>query len=228
MNKNIGSSLVDSFSKDRFLYLLISIFLLIALAPLLQGFVGIQILMDIFLTSILISGIFAISDKKRHTITASLLALPMLISIWASRFLEIPLLDLTKNLFGILFFAYTIIISLFFILKEREITRDVISGAIVVYLLIGVMWAFIFSILELLEPGSFSIAEGPIRESRSIFFYYSFVTLTTLGYGDITPLTDPARSFSLLEAVIGQIYITVLIALLVGKYISQSMEKNSR
>ncbi len=86
-------------------------------------------------------------------------------------------------------------------------------------------WAFVFSVLECIHPGSFSIGEGQIGVGLLLFIYYSFVTITTLGYGDITPLTAPANSISLLEAVIGQIYLVVLVARLVGMHIAPSMDR---
>jgi voltage-gated potassium channel Kch len=88
-------------------------------------------------------------------------------------------------------------------------------------------WSFIFGVVESLNPGSFSIPdiEG-ISTSRS-FLYYSFVTITTLGYGDITPVTSLARSLCVLEAVIGQLYLVVQVAWLVGVHVSQSMLKKS-
>jgi len=100
-------------------------------------------------------------------------------------------------------------------------------GAVFGYFFIGLMWGFVFSVLESLQPGSFRVGGGQAAELNK-FMYYSFVTQTTLGYGDITPVTPPARSLSLLEAVIGQFYQAVLIARLVGLHIAQSFEKQSR
>jgi hypothetical protein len=132
------------------------------------------------------------------------------------------------NAFGILFIGYTLVLILSFIVRQKEITRDTIYAGIVGYLLIGVMWALAFLLLEELQPNSFRIPEEHVGEPRYLFYYYSFVTLTTLGYGDVTPLTAQASSLCLLEALIGQLYLTVLIAMLVGVYISQSLEKRSR
>ena len=87
------------------------------------------------------------------------------------------------------------------------------------------MWVFFYALLNKIEPESFYIGKSSMRDQRFILVYYSFVTLTTLGYGDITPLSSPASSFSILEAIVGQIYMTVLIARLVGIHISQSMKK---
>lgn len=87
------------------------------------------------------------------------------------------------------------------------------------------MWAFVYSLMESIHPGSFSIAEGQINAGRSLYVYYSFVTLTTLGYGDITPMTAPANSISILEAIIGKLFLAILIARLVGIHIAQSMNE---
>jgi hypothetical protein len=181
--------------------------------------------MDIFFTSILISAVYAVSKKKYILLIAALLALPMLVSIWTNRFVEIPSLVLVGDCFGIAFLVFLVAVILSFIFRNQEVTVNVIYGSIVVYLLIAIMWAFVFSVLESIHPGSFKIGEGQIEAGRPLFIYYSFVTITTLGYGDITPVTAPANSFSFLEAVTGQIYLVVLVARLVGIHIAQSMDR---
>jgi hypothetical protein len=228
MVKKFYTALTQACFKDRFLFLLISILCLLILAPLFKGFIGIRILMDIFFTSILISAVYAVSKKKYILLVAALLALPMLVSIWSDNFVKVPSLILVGDCFGILFMAFMVIVILSFIFREQEVTGNVIYGAIVVYLLIAIMWAFVFSVMESINPGSFAIGEGQIEVGRPLFIYYSFVTITTLGYGDITPITALANSFSFLEAVIGQIYLVVLVARLVGIHISQSMNRESR
>jgi hypothetical protein len=228
MVKKFYTALTQACFKDRFLFLLISILCLLILAPLFKGFIGIRILMDIFFTSILISAVYAVSKKKYILLVAALLALPMLVSIWSDKFVKVPSLILVGDCFGILFMAFMVIVILSFIFREQEVTGNVIYGAIVVYLLIAIMWAFVFSVMESINPGSFAIGEGQIEVGRPLFIYYSFVTITTLGYGDITPITALANSFSFLEAVIGQIYLVVLVARLVGIHISQSMNRESR
>jgi hypothetical protein len=99
--------------------------------------------------------------------------------------------------------------------------------AVCVYFFIGLMWSFVFSVLESLQPGSFRFGQGLTANVKN-FIYYSFVTQTTLGYGDITPVTPPARNLSVLEAIIGQLYLAVLIARLVGVQIAQSFDKRSQ
>ncbi len=227
MANKICTVLINVCFKGKFLFLLTSILSLLILVPIFQGFIGIRVLMNIFLTAILISGIYAVSKKKTIPIIATLLALPMLASIWSIYFVKTHLLLLIGDCFGIIFVAFIVIIILSYIFKEREVTSNVIYGSIVVYLLIAIMWAFVYSVLETIHPGSFATGEGQIEAGRRLYIYYSFVTITTLGYGDITPTTDLANSFSFLEAVTGQLYIAILIARLVGIHIAQSMNKKA-
>ncbi|GJQ60779.1 MAG: two pore domain potassium channel family protein [Candidatus Scalindua sp. AMX11] len=214
--------------RDRFLFLLISITGFMVISPLFKGSIGIRILMDVFITAVFITGIYAVVKKTRVLILATSLAFPMFALIWASYFIETPFpLLVVRECFGILFFCFMIISILSFVFREKDVTNNIIYGVIVVYLFIGVTWALIYALIETINPGSFKIAEGHINIGRSLFFYYSFVTLTTLGFGDITPLTAPACSLSILEAIIGQLYLAILIARLVGIHIAQSMNGKS-
>ena len=214
--------------KERFLSLLIFIIAMLIVGPLFEEFVGLKILIDILWSAIFVSAIYAVSQKKRHIVIAVLLALPMLGSIWSEYFFQHKALLVVGSLCGAAFFLFAVIQMLIFIYSHKEVTRDLIVGAAVVYLFMALMWTFIFVVVETLHPGSFNIPEGQNIEVSRQFVYYSFVTLTTLGYGDITPATSLARSLCILEAVIGQLYLVVQVAWLVGVHVSQSMLKKSR
>jgi hypothetical protein len=214
--------------KERFLSLLIFIIAMLVLGPLVEEFVGLKILIDILWSAIFVSAIYAVSQKKRHIVIGVLLALPMLGSIWTKYFFQNKALMVVGSLCGAAFFLFAIIQMLIFIYRQKEVTRDLIVGAAVVYLFMALMWTFIFGVVETLHPGSFNIPQGQDIEANRTFLYYSFVTLTTLGYGDITPATGLARSLCILEAVIGQLYLVVQVAWLVGVHVSQSMLKKSR
>jgi hypothetical protein len=212
---------------DRFLFLLISILLLFVIRPFLEEFIGIRMLLDILFSVILFSGVFAISQKNSHLIIGLVIAFPAFVIRWSTHFVESPSLMLVGNSFMIFFSAYAMIILLSYLFREDEITADVIMCAVCVYFFIGLMWSFVFSVLESLQPGSFRFGQG-LTANVLNFIYYSFVTQTTLGYGDITPVTPPARNLSVLEAIIGQLYLAVLIARLVGVQIAQSFDKRSQ
>ncbi|TDJ37696.1 MAG: two pore domain potassium channel family protein [Gammaproteobacteria bacterium] len=103
----------------------------------------------------------------------------------------------------------------------NDISLNRIVGAVCVYLLLGVMWSIAYSVLEFSQPGSFKgLTELASTAWNPDWIYFSFVTITTLGYGDITPLTQTARSLTFSEAIVGQFYIAVLVAGLVSAYIS--------
>ena len=103
-----------------------------------------------------------------------------------------------------------------------EVNANRLVGAVCVYLLLGVIWALAYSIVELATPGSFAgFTPWADRGWDSEWIYFSFVTMTTLGYGDILPISATARAMAYMQAVFGQFYVAVLVAGLVSAYISQ-------
>ena len=224
MDSKESLSLREIYFRRRFFILAVSLLAFILFTPLVQGFVGIQILWNIFLTGILLSGVHAVSENKWRVYTASLLALPMLLHLWSAYFVETNLhVVIVGSLCGVLFFAYMIVNILVFIYRQDKVTRDLIAGAIVVYLLMAIMWTFIYRVVETVHPGSFTIPTADIHE-RMRFIYFSLVTITTLGYGDVVPKTSLATSLATLEAVVGQLYLVTTVAWLVGVRVSQSTE----
>jgi voltage-gated potassium channel len=209
----------------RFSLMLFLLICLMILEPLVYDFLGIKILLNLIFSAIMLSSIYAVSYKKYATLIAVVLALPLLIISWSSTFVDLPWHQYGKDFFGILFFLFVIIIIVKHIFRQDEVSREILFAAIVVFMLLGLMWSFIFQLIEIFHSDSFNLPQGQDADFHGIFLYYSFVTLTTLGYGDITPITAPARSLSLLEAIAGQMYVAVLIARLMGIHISQSMRK---
>ena len=203
----------------RFLILLILLLFMLVLAPFLDEIVQTRILMDVFLTAIFI--IYTIRLKRPQAIIASVLVLPLIVSTWSTYFVEIKTVSLLTRVFGALFFAYAAINILRIIVKSEKVTRETIFAAIVAYLLIALMWAFLYMILDMMSPGSFSFPDKGFQGETMRYEYLSFVTITTLGYGDITPVTDQASAMVIMEAVIGQIYLVVLVAWLVGMHVSR-------
>ena len=211
----------------RFLFLLISIILWFVLRPFLDGLTHLTPLMDLFVTLILLSGVFALIQNRGVFIFGLIFALFTLFTRWILHLMHISSLDMINQILSILFMGFIVGIILSSLFREEEITSDIIMAAICGYFLIGLLWNNVYHLLAILEPGAFQFSHTPGSRGED-FTYYSFVTLTTLGYGDITPVTDPARSLSLLEAVTGQLYLAVLVARLVGIHIAQSREKKPR
>jgi len=121
------------------------------------------------------------------------------------------------------FFVFTAVVVVRQALgRDISVTVDTIAGAVCVYLLLAVIWALMFSLMELTHPGSFQ-SNGQMLASahrhRAVgteLLYLSVVTLSTLGYGDVLPFSPQARMLAAIEAIIGQLYLAVLIARLVG------------
>ena len=221
MANRTNHTFIQTLSERRFFILLILILLAIVLTPFLDDFIETRILMDAFLTVIFFTIIFAIRSKRIHVIIASILVLPLVVSTWSIYFHDYTHIDSFTKIFGALFFGYAVVIILQIIVRSTEITKEIIFAAVVAYLLIALMWGFLYMILELLIPGSFSFPDKGLRNENMRFEYFTFVTITTLGYGDVTPLTNKASALALLEAIVGQIYLVVLVAWLVGMHVSK-------
>ncbi len=213
---------VRTLYKDRFIFLICLILAMILIAPFLSGFIGLRIFMDICFSAIFMAGIYALSQKKHHILFGAILAVPMILSAWSQYLIVSRGIIIVGNIFGVCFFAFAAIIILKYTFTAQEISRETISAAIVVYLLMAIMWGFIYTTLDLLYPESFSMpAYETQTPSRFHFLYFSFVTITTLGYGDISPQGVQAKSLAVIEAISGQMYLVVVVAWLVGMYVSK-------
>jgi hypothetical protein len=217
--------------KEKFFFLLISLIFLCFFYTLIPSGISRFLTMDITFLFILFAGIYAISEKKGVFIISIILAL----TGFGSRVLNYFLMSASLQLLGfciyLIFFIVMAVVILVHITKSKKVSADTIYGALCVYLLLGIVWTQLFAIVEMIEPGSFlSGGEHVVKitgeyRSRPGFenlVYYSFVTLTTLGYGDITPVSNSARALSSLEAVVGQLFVAVMIARLVGLHIAHA------
>ncbi len=208
-------------SKERLSILLCLIVGLLVLEPILSRFVAARIFLHIFLTAIFIYMVYIIRGKKRQIIFNVLLAIVLLVSVWLQYVYPNKEVLAIGMIAGVLLIGLVIANFLAIMFQSDEVTRTVIFMALLSYLLAALMWAFLYTFLELVDPASFNIDLSQIEGYLSEFKYYSFVTITTLGYGDITPVTGVAKSFSALQAVVGQLYVVVVIAWLVGNYVRQ-------
>jgi hypothetical protein len=183
-------------------------------------------LLDLGLTIILVSGIYSVTEKKVTRIIALILVVAWMSALLLNYlYTQTDLLLAIGYLFGMVLFVFNAVVILSYVLRERDVTANTIYGALCVFMLMALAWAVVFSLLELLQPGSFNFPDVPAEGHHFILarlIYYSYVTITTVGYGDITPKSFPARNFSNVEAIMGQIYMTVLVARLVSLQITSS------
>jgi len=212
--------------KHGFLSLLVGLVSLIVVYPFSYKLPYANLVLDLFISFILIFSIYSFSHKRLILIISLSLALPAFIISWSKYFFTNPLLSQIEIIFRALFFGYILCVLILGIFRAKRVTTNTIYGSICIYLLMGLTWAFIYTFLELTYPGSFTSTlpefdvNRDLREGITLrLVYYSYVTLTTLGYGDITPVTPPAQLISTLEAITGQLYLAILVARLIGMHL---------
>ncbi|MDQ7824906.1 MAG: potassium channel family protein [Candidatus Eremiobacteraeota bacterium] len=209
--------------------MLVSIVMLIIVSPLIdRNFIGL-IILDLLFGSIVFMGFAIVLKEKRRLLTgATIIAIALIMDLSNLNGTTSTKIVITSSV-ELIFLGYISSVILANVLNAKRVTGNEISGAICVYFLMGIMWALIYYMIEFTWPGSYSSLPSrsvndaiTFRVAMDIFsslLYFSFITLTSVGYGDCAPLTIMSRGFSTLEAVIGQFFIALIVARLVGLFL---------
>jgi hypothetical protein len=151
-------------------------------------------------------------------VLATLLLVPGVVTKWINYYRPEVMPTAVYLAFGMLFLTLVAVQFLRFILRAPRVTGQVLEAGISTYLVFGLVWTMAYMLVGQLIPGAFAFsAPGQSMDSANAL-YYSFVTLTTMGYGDILPVSRTARMLAIMEATTGVLYMSVLIARLVGLY----------
>lgn len=212
-------------------------------------------LMSAVLFVVMLSGLNAISNSRRELIIGTCLTVLAVVLNLTGLGLEAFRLYMASQYLYLAFFVFLAVKMLRWTMQQHEIDSETIYGAVSVYLLMALIWGLAFFSIMLTSPGSFHFPDedqlGAIQAARAApvvertspvvvdwtgvsdsaqgtMMYYSFVTLTTLGYGDIYPASDVTRILAMLEATLGQLYLVILVARLVGLYTSQETERRKK
>jgi Ion channel len=216
--------------RAKFSYLFFSQVLLLALAPYLEK-PGLPVfLLRLLTAAALLTAVYAVSERRAQWLTALILGVPASILNAVSAYRPDSQIAVPTLITTTLFLAYALITLLFAVLRAETVTLDTIYGALSVYLLIAFVWGAAYLLLETLHPGALAMSSSRDPSHHidwSDCMFYSFVTLTSLGYGDIVPVTSNSRSLSILEAVSGIMYVAVLIARLVGLHAASKPAQKS-
>lgn len=220
----------------KFTLLFLSLILLFVLYPAAAELGQGAALLDISGSLILLAAVYAIARQRRAKWAAVILAAATLAANWGGNIVHSRALDLITCLSYAAFFAFAAIVITRNILSEQQVTFDVIIGGACVYMILGLVWANLFTLLAFIQPNAFGgigVQAEILREQSSWFsadnadlIYFSFTTLSTLGYGDIVPSSHATRSLAALEAILGQLYLTVLVARLVGLHIARAARRD--
>jgi hypothetical protein len=211
----VVATLTRFWADDRGLSVFSALLLIVTfvLPPLLPPGSGRSLAGDVAYTLLLISGVLALGERRLARVLLMPVALVTLAADLGSWVVPVPQpwVQGTSLLSLLLFLA----VVLGQTLRSGPITFHRLNGAVAAYLLLGLIWAYAYSLVALLHPAAFSGPVSPMDGPRA-FFYFSFVTLTTVGYGDVLPVHPVARSLAMLEAVTGPLYLAILIARLVS------------
>ena len=215
----------------RYTVLLFTILLMIVAQPLFATHKLAQAFVTLLMSLVLLAALYSLSESRGFFIFGLILMAPAFIARWIVQFFPSSTVDVIAAISASTFIFFTVIALVRQLFNVRRVTLDTIAAAICAYLLMALAWGFMFALVAFKQPDAFSagLVLKPSRDSASIiaelhnFIYYSFVCLTTTGYGDIAPRSEIARMLSILESVCGQMYLAVLIARLVSLEVAQSM-----
>jgi len=225
-------SKISSYLKElRFLQLTIYLLLLLIIWPLVAVNWFFAILVEFFLINSLLVTLSALGPRVHFKwflwISWCLGTLFYVLSLIAFTPAMINLWHILDIIFSILFLLCCVLATLLYIFRSEQVTLDTIFAAVMTFLLLAFIYSLFYQFILALDPHAFKLPSPvpphPYRFFQNDMIYFSLVTITTLGYGDIVPVTPVARMIGVVEAINGQFYVAILVAWLVGKFISQSL-----
>jgi hypothetical protein len=203
--------------------LLVALGLFLASAPFVQDLPNGDLIEAMLLTLVMVSAVVAVGGQRKSLIIALVLIAPALAGKWLNH-LRPDLLDPPVFLAAsVIFLVFVVAQLLGFILRAPRVDANVLCAGVAGYLLLGLLWAPAYAAVARLNPHAFTLPAAPGAPTTLDGFsalYFSFITLCTVGYGDIAPVSKVARMLAMIEAVTGLFYMAVLISRLVSVYSS--------
>ncbi len=207
--------------------LLFFLLLYIVGSPFLDPYASLEIIAHLSMSVILFVAVYTVQKYQKRRSVAIVLMLVLLVLYWLGiydviRFSRLGAYLLFVVYFGLLMYSYIMQLARF-----QKVTVNVLYATLCLYLIIGLFWGSLYTLLNELSPGAYSgtLLDNVQGDAHHIFNYFSMVTLTTLGYGDITPQTAGAGALCQMEAIIGQFFTAVIVAWLVGSIITEKEAK---
>jgi len=203
--------------------LLAALVVLLISAPFVEEIEGGGLILSVLFSLVLVAAVFAVADRRRTLAIALVLAVPAITARWVNFFRPAQVHPAVFLVCALLLLAFVIGHLLHFVLRAPIVTVEVLCASIAAYLMLGLMWTVAYWFVDQVTPGgafSFNTERGVHSMNGFTGFYFSFITLSTVGYGDITPVSQAARWLAAMEAMTGLLYVAVLIARLVSLYSS--------
>lgn len=210
--------------------LLVSLLVLMIASAFLVDRAGGRMVGNVLLGVTLVLSIYPVRRQRFFVLFGGSIAAVTFVALWIAQLANSQPANLVALTAGCVFFLHAALVILVAILRKARINVDELAGAVSAYLLAGISFAFLFALMDAIYPGSIvttsaavaALSHGPESRPFGVYMYFSFTCMTTLGFGDLVPATPLARVIAYLSAVLGQVYLTVLVARLVGLHITQS------
>ena len=214
--------------KNRFVLLLLSTILTLVL----PAFFGIGLLSEvIFVTTLsflFIQSTVVAEVRKSRKIPIRIIVISMMVLIWLKPAgYDSIYIDLVKLSFIVAFFIFVVIFLMRFIAKSKTVDVNVLITSINIYLLAGIIGASLCLAFYRVYPDAYNFPAYIEHPVFAHFIYYSFITMSTVGYGDITPRIPETQTLAYLLSISGQLYVAIIIAFLIGKMLMQGDQKKS-
>jgi hypothetical protein len=222
---------MNAIHQRKYLLLLLVLLLALLLQPLAHGSLAELILFDAVATLFVLTVFLAIFETPRQRLIALAAAATAIASNWAGYALrgQAHVVSVSVNPAAlVLFLSYAVVVILRGIFRRKTVGPDEVIGGVCGYLLAGAAWANLYALVDYLVPGSFTVKPdlawqlADRHPRRFLFNYFSLVTLTSMGTGDITPARPTATCLMCLESLFGQFYVAVVVAQVVGLKLAQS------
>jgi len=198
-------------------------------SPFLTPYSSLAVLAHVSLSLALFVAVYTVQKRQQQRSIAMVLLLPMLVLYWLGIY---DLISFTRPgsymlcavYFGLLVYSYVSQM-----VRSRRVTINVLYVTFCLYLIIGLFWGSLYALLYELSPGAYggALLDNVQGSTLHVFNYFSMVTLTTLGYGDITPQIPGAAALCQMEAIVGQFFTAVLVAWFVGMYVAEKREEKA-
>lgn len=209
-------SFYSKFWHSKYLTLLFVLIAMLTVYPISENQMGPKLLFSIFFLLTLLGIFYGLKGKRGVLVFMAIGTIALGINFAEISFKKLEILSLIVS---ILFYIYAIILFCKDIYTSKEISEDVLLGSICVYLLIGISFALMYMLIQAIDAGAIiNQASGNVISKSSDFYYFSFITLATVGFGDIIAHNDFAKSIVMLEGIVGIFYIAILVARLVSVF----------
>jgi len=211
----------------RFGFLLFFLLIYLFGSPFLHPYPSLGVIAHVLLSTALCFAVYAVQKAQNYRSFAMILLIPVLVLYWLGLYDIIPFSRHAAYLLLSVFYALLILAFTHQLARAHVITLNEIFATLCLYLIVGLLWGALYGLLYDISPGSYAgaLLNDDWDTKYHVFNYFSLVTLTTLGYGDIAPQTPGAAALCQLEAVVGQFFIAVVVAWLVGNFVSEKQRK---